>query len=172
MTLMLLDSSPFFCSTNHLQLSTYCLPYIRLPKTHNHHALTKATAMFAGMLTEFYHSTHTTLKSQRRMLNSSRKNPRTRDDSLMKHHHCCMVDVIGSQSTAAAVYEQSGLQHRDGHSYATTQQHTGTAITFTVYNHAPFLTKLKDCSFRNLEDCQHHFPCCWIKPVLCYNMEF
>jgi hypothetical protein len=56
-----LDSSPLFRSTNqhHFLLAAYCLPYIRLRNTPNHHTftLTMATAVFAETLDNFQNST-------------------------------------------------------------------------------------------------------------------
>jgi hypothetical protein len=44
---------------NQIQLATYCLPYIRLPNTPNHHIFTlkMATLMFTVTLDNFQHST-------------------------------------------------------------------------------------------------------------------
>jgi hypothetical protein len=57
-----LDSSPLFRPTNQhhqIQLSTYCLPYIRLPKSLNHYSFTlkMVTVMFVETLDNFQHST-------------------------------------------------------------------------------------------------------------------
>jgi hypothetical protein len=57
-----LASSPLFRSTiqhHQIQLATYCLPYIRLPKMPNHYILTlkMATAIFAETLDNFQHWT-------------------------------------------------------------------------------------------------------------------
>jgi hypothetical protein len=57
-----LDSSPLFRSTNQhhqIQLSTYCLAYVRLPKSPNYYIFTlnMASAMFAATLDNFHHST-------------------------------------------------------------------------------------------------------------------
>jgi hypothetical protein len=67
--LLPLDSSPLFCSTNQnhqIQLTTYCLPYIRLPKSPNHYTFTlkTATAMFAEMLDMSEHFTWLIPKNQ------------------------------------------------------------------------------------------------------------
>jgi hypothetical protein len=59
-----------------IQLSTYFLPYIRLPKTPSHHKFTlkMATAMFAETLDTFQHSTRLFPESRSCALNSSREN--------------------------------------------------------------------------------------------------
>jgi hypothetical protein len=49
-----------------IQLATYCLPYIRFPKTPNHYTFTLkvATEMFAKTLDRSQHSTRLIPKSQ------------------------------------------------------------------------------------------------------------
>jgi hypothetical protein len=79
----LLDSSPLFHSTDQhhqIQLATYCLPYIRLPKMPSYYMFTlkMATAMFAKMLINSQHLTWLIPKSQSCTLNSSHENLRTR----------------------------------------------------------------------------------------------
>jgi hypothetical protein len=59
--LMVLIGSPLFRYTNQhhqIQFTTYCLPYIRLPKIPNHYifTLTMSTAVFAESLDKFQHS--------------------------------------------------------------------------------------------------------------------
>jgi hypothetical protein len=64
-----LDSSPLFCFTNQhhqIELSTYCLPYLRKSaKTSSHYIFTlkMATAVFAEMIDNFQHSTQFIPKS-------------------------------------------------------------------------------------------------------------
>jgi hypothetical protein len=74
--------SAALCSTNQhhqIQLSTYCLPYIRLPKTPNHNMFTlkMATSMSAETLEIFRHSTQLIPESRSCTMNSSRENQRT-----------------------------------------------------------------------------------------------
>jgi hypothetical protein len=77
-----LDSSPLFPSTNQhrqIQLATYCLPYIKLPKTPNQYILTlkMVTAMFAET-DKFHSSTRLSSESRSCTLNSSCENLITR----------------------------------------------------------------------------------------------
>jgi L-2-hydroxyglutarate oxidase LhgO len=69
-----LDSSLLFHSTNQhhqIQLATYCLPYIRLPKMSNHYTFTlkMATLMFAETFDNSQHLKQLNPKNQRYTLN-------------------------------------------------------------------------------------------------------
>jgi hypothetical protein len=73
-------SSPLFSppiSTHQIQLATYFLPYIKLPKTPIHYTFTlkMVTVMFAETLVNFQHSTRLTPESRSYTLNSSREKP-------------------------------------------------------------------------------------------------
>jgi hypothetical protein len=81
---LLLDSSPLFCSTNQhreIQLATYCLPYVRPPKTPNHYTHLGSVSLQSSSLSAAAAEATTLLtivvavsgKRQRRLLQSVRK---------------------------------------------------------------------------------------------------
>jgi hypothetical protein len=75
---------PAFCFTNQhhqVQLATYCLLYIRLPKSPIHYTFTlkMANAVFAKTLDNSQHLMQLNTKSQSYTLNYSSKNLRTRN---------------------------------------------------------------------------------------------
>jgi hypothetical protein len=65
--------------------ATYCLPYIRLPKSPNHGIFTlkMATAVFSETLDDTQQSTRLTSESRRYTVNSSHENLRSRRYSLL-----------------------------------------------------------------------------------------